>query len=152
MATAQLAAPLSASDPLTLVALCVLASATLVALVIALQLARQIRAERGESARREAALRESIAAQLSQIEGRLVAHRNESALFLQAIFTGVQGLARNLDAARSTTAMTLEEVRQKLPAPGEHPFLAHRFDTVPDLAPPAVEPVHPRQETRGANR
>ena len=107
------------------------ASLTLHARLGRFELARQ-RAERDQRVQLEAGL--------MVVERQVRAARNESATFLEAIFTGVRGLARNVDATRTTTVETLEELRKKIPVEPEEPADAGRpFDTVPETSPPGLE-------------
>jgi hypothetical protein len=79
---------------------------------------RRLVAERAED-RRQANEREaSIATELRKLEGTVRAARAETATFLPSIFAGVQGIARNLDATRSSTAEALDQLR---PKPAEPP-------------------------------
>src|SRR3954465_86243 len=86
-------------------------------------LLRRIRTLEEERKRREQAAARALTAELSNLEATVRAARAETATYLEAVFSGVRGLALNLDAARNTSAETLEELKQRStpPAP-QAPF------------------------------
>src|SRR5471030_397441 len=77
-----------------------------------LYLVRRLRAAEAEARRRDVAQARAMAAALSSLEGVVRAARADSATYLQAVFTGVQGLARNLDA-RSEERRVGKECRSR---------------------------------------
>jgi hypothetical protein len=81
----------------------------------------RLKATVAETRLREEEREQATAAELKRMEATVRAARAEAATFLQSIFTGVQGIARNLDATRTTTAEALEELRQKAAAPPAEP-------------------------------
>jgi Tfp pilus assembly protein PilV len=93
-------------------------------------LVRRLRAAEAEARRRDVAQARMMAVALSNLEVVVRAARADSATYLQAVFTGVQGLARNLDAARESSAQTLEELKRRAQAATE-----------PPPADPVAEPV-----------
>jgi hypothetical protein len=111
-----------------------------------LYLVRRLRAAEAEARRRDVAQARAMAAALSSLEGVVRAARADSATYLQAVFTGVQGLARNLDAARESSAQTLEELKRRAEPATELPPTAPVADslthTLDDARPVEVVRLH----------
>jgi hypothetical protein len=60
---------------------------------------------------RDRAQIQPIATELSKLDASVRAARAEAATYLEAVFTGVRGMSRNLDATRATAAEALNELR-----------------------------------------
>jgi uncharacterized membrane-anchored protein YhcB (DUF1043 family) len=108
-------------------------------------LAHRFSAEAAESRRRDREQVQAVAAELNALRATVKAARAESATYLEAVFSGVRGMARNLDAARDTSAQTLEELRRRS-GPESTPDLAVdtsadplRGDAVPSRRPRVLE-------------
>jgi hypothetical protein len=122
-----------------------------VALVLAVvYLVRRLRFEAAQNRRHESAQLQLLAAGLAKLGVTVGAARAESATFLEAVFSGVRGMARNLDAARATSAQTLEEMRRRFdplgsdpsPQPSEAPAEVGRLEL------DALRPGRSLQESR----
>jgi len=92
-------------------------------------LSQRLRTEAVESRRRERAQMQDLAAELDQLRAIVRAARAESATYLEAVFSGVRGMARNLDAARDSVAQTLQELRRR---PEPSPVAGPALDPPPD--------------------
>ncbi|HEX4383061.1 MAG TPA: hypothetical protein VH083_08940 [Myxococcales bacterium] len=73
-----------------------------------------------ESQKRAQAQARGLAAEMSNLEATVRSARGETASYLEAVFTGIQGLALNLDAARETSTQALEELKKRAGVTGEH--------------------------------
>jgi hypothetical protein len=92
-----------------------------VALIVAtLYLVRRLAGAEAESQKRAQAQARGLAAEMSNLEATVRAARGETASYLEAVFTGIQGLALNLDAARETSTQALEELKKRAGVTGEH--------------------------------
>jgi len=83
-------------------------------------LARRLRSVAEDVTWRDRAQVQPLAGELSRLDATVRAARAEAATYLEAVFTGVQGISNNLDAARATAAETLNELRQQ-PSQGARP-------------------------------
>jgi hypothetical protein len=116
---------------------------TLALILGAIYLVRRLAAAEAESRRRDQAQARVLAAALSDLEVTVRAARADSATYLQAVFTGVQGLARNLDAARESSAQTLEELRRRAEPLSEEPA-----ELDPEAEPNTLEEARPVEVVR----
>jgi hypothetical protein len=127
-----------------------------VALIVAtIYLLRKLAAVEAERSKREQAQARALTAELSNLEATVRAARAETATYLEAVFTGVRGLAQNLDAARTTSAQTLEELKRTSPPPNELPLAEQmvapstRLPPLPGMRtpppPPAEEAERPER-------
>jgi hypothetical protein len=83
-------------------------------------LVRRLAGAEAENQRRAQAQARGLAAEMSNLEATVRAARGETASYLEAVFTGIQGLALNLDAARETSTQALEELKKRAGVTGEH--------------------------------
>jgi hypothetical protein len=126
-----------------------------IALIAAtIYLLRKLAAVEDERSKREQAQARALTAELSNLEATIRASRAETATYLEAVFTGVRGLAQNLDAARTTSAQTLEELKRSSP-PGEAPAPEQQFAAPTGWLPPPAgvrTPPPPPQDDEGQGR
>ena len=94
----------------------VVAMQTLIALIGVAYLVHWMKVREAEQRQRDRALRAAIAADVAELRTTVRAARAEAATYLEAVFTGVRGLARNLDAAREASAQAPDSPRE-LPQP-----------------------------------
>ena len=93
-----------------------LAIQTAVLLFGAVYLVQRMRSQEAERRRRDRELRRALAAELAELRTTVRAARAEAATYLEAVFTGVRGLARNQEArpAAGEDAGRLEEPESEL--------------------------------------
>lgn len=77
--------------------------------------ARRLKAVTEDIIWRDRAQIQPIAAELSKVDATVRAARAEAATYLEAVFTGVRGVSRNLDATRAAAAEALAELRHRAP-------------------------------------
>jgi hypothetical protein len=127
-----------------------------IALIAAtIYLLRKLSAVEAERSKREQAQARALTAELSNLEATIRSTRAETATYLEAVFTGVRGLAQNLDAARTTSAQTLEELKRSSPPPGEAPVTEQQFATSTTRLPPPPgvrAPPPPPEDDEGQGR
>ena len=76
-------------------------------------LARRLKTVTEDIVWRDRAQIQPIAAELARVDANVRAARAEAATYLEAVFTGVRGMSRNLDATRATAAEALAELRHR---------------------------------------
>ncbi len=86
-------------------------------LVGILYLARRLKSVAEDITWRDRAQVQPLAGELSRLDATVRAARAETATYLEAVFTGVRGISSNLDAARTTAAETLNELRRQTARP-----------------------------------
>jgi hypothetical protein len=89
----------------------------LVLLLAILYLARRLKLVTEEIVWRDRSQVQPLAEKLIRLDAAARAARAENATYLEAIFTGLRGMSRNLDAARATAVETLDELRRQSTAP-----------------------------------
>jgi hypothetical protein len=86
---------------------------------------------------------------MSNIEATVRQSRAETASYLEAVFTGIQGLALNLDAARETSTQALEELKKRAGVTGEHtPVVSEPAEPEPEPASTTVTTNRTLEEVR----
>jgi uncharacterized membrane-anchored protein YhcB (DUF1043 family) len=126
-------------------------------------LVRRLAWAEAESQKRAQAQARGLAAEMSNLEATVRQARGETASYLEAVFTGIQGLALNLDAARETSTQALEELKKRAGVTGEHTPVpaAEAEEPEPEPAAPGtnrtLEEVRPGdllrlRETRGRRK
>jgi hypothetical protein len=89
-----------------------------VALALAVvYLARRLKAVTEDITWRDRAQVQPIASELNKLGASVRAARAEAATYLEAVFTGVRGMSRNLDATRAA----LDEVRRQSAPTAQRP-------------------------------